>query len=219
MQDLREHISAALLPLIIILTYSSTVQASTGWPHDFAEGIFFIIIVLPFALIAGWVFIHSWNKKIPKPIIAVISLYDLVVIVFYSILFSFFVLQAVWQYPYGDGFWKPIFLKENVLHTHRLILLFSVAFFILYKFNLFVASYNRIKKLLVHFLLCFSAMLVILTIFEPTIAGPITRWFVDKEKLEKSYGHDSHHSIYVRKNSSGKSQWTYITWLEYYGFK
>jgi hypothetical protein len=188
-------ISIFFICLLPLPAYSKTGLEGLGM-----LGLIPLYFLVNLILLLGWSFIHMRSKDGIKNILILRTIYDLIIILYSVPTLSFFIFV---NSTYIRAIVEPIRVADEyfLFYAYRLIFLLILLILILYKMNKWVSL--RINRIGIHFILCLTLIITLLTIFEPSVAGPITRWFVDPVKLLKLYDNPR---IYNER-------------LKYYGFK
>ena len=166
-----------------------------------------VIVFVPIALLLFWLILRIWPKEHSTTSWFLVSMFD----VFFVILNAFAVCAwlgfggAIWSfftakfgnlpnsYPYDQMWFYP----------WRVSLFFLVVACLVFGANKTIYALPRQRRILTHFLVSLFLIFTILSLNEPTIAGPICRWFVNPNAL---FFHADD-----PKRGSGR-------WSDYYGF-
>ncbi len=190
-----------IFSLLLIVSLSSSALSHGYQP--IAEMIIFAAVMnlLQAILLCTWFVLH-WSNKISAVRVVIRSVIDSIIVVFSSFTLWFWG-RGVCQSTYGNGLWAAVISSQWFFYTSRLVLFFIFILIVFYKINCWILSLSRTTRLATHFLLCFFASIGILTLFESSIAGPLTRSFVNTKLLNQV---------------ADKSPMDYLEWLRYYGF-
>jgi hypothetical protein len=157
--------------------------------------------VLQVILLCTWFALH-WSNKNSNSRVVIRSAVDCITVVFSSFSLWFWG-QVIYQSTCGNGLWAALTSDHWFFYTSRLVLVLIFILFIMYKLNGWILSFSRSTRLTTHFLLCFFASIGILTLFEPSISGPLTRLFINTKLLNQI---------------ADKNPNDYLEWLRYYRF-
>ena len=196
--------------LVFLMFVTSYVPAhSTSGLGELVDALTFFawINAITVALILLWLAIHIWPKRSTRGVLFFRILVDTTLIIFSSAMIC--IWSSLLHYPfvegYGGGLWHALDQKYYWFSIYKIILLIILITSLVYILNKWITSFSRVTRIFVHFFLCLFITLGLLTLFQPTIAGPVTRWFIDSEVLFYKYGDPYHYSR--------------TSWSRYYGFE
>lgn len=172
-----------------------------------------IIFLLQVLLLIVWLVFHIWPRK-STGLLIFRTFIDLFIVLDCSFVMApFWFSNFLGLKQYGMGLYGVAGLIIFYGNTSSLIwfnmyrfsfLLITFAT-LLYILNYKISTLSRLKHLSLNFIVCLTILIALLTLFEPRIVGPVTRFFIVPDRLKQL-------------DERGYEPGSYIRILRYFGY-